>query len=39
MEELVMLADPDFDLESSIGGEIAYEPFEPAGRGAVVATK
>lgn len=38
MEELVALADPDFDLNSGGTGEIEYQPFEPgvAGNGAVV---
>lgn len=38
MEELVAVADPDFDLGSGGTGEIPYEPFEPGvkGNGAVV---
>lgn len=35
LEELVRFADPDFDIEGGTG-ELAYEPFEPAGAGNVV---
>lgn len=36
MQELVKLADEEFDMDAGGTGEIDYQPFEPAGRGAVV---
>lgn len=36
LEELVTLADPDFELSGGTGDGIEYQPYEPAGAGSVV---